>query len=262
MAELEVAQRAKHLVTWMGVVHPESGGWYLDAPVTVRHDGYDFHFSLTRSVFQLSVELDGPKEAGDEPESLDFWANRMLYSYMPVVRAVLDALAFHLGADLTPELLSGNLDNDKALGVLTNLPHFGTEVDGDRVSGDVFRQYVNAAVGDSCARFALADVSRALRFDEDCAFHCYRALEDLRQRYADSCDSRAASWDALRTDLGIDRAEFQAIEIEATARRHGERAAASTHKDRMRWTKWTRKVVETYIARYSPDGYVVPRPSM
>lgn len=260
MTEHADTPRTKHLVTWMGVVHPEAGNWYLDTPMTLRHDDHEFHFSLTRSVFQLSVELEGPDTGGDEPESLNFWANRVMYRYVPVVRAVLDALAFHLGADLTPELLSGSVDNDKALGVLTNLPDFGSVAEGSHVSGGAFRAYVNAAVGDTTARFALADVSRALRFDEDCAFHCYRALEDIRQRYADSSDSRPASWEALKTDLGIDREEFRAIEVEAIARRHGEHAV-STHEQRIRWVKWTRKVVETYVARYPLDGYVLPRAS-
>ncbi|MBN7438518.1 hypothetical protein IUS38_23310 [Mycobacteroides abscessus subsp. abscessus] len=64
----------------------------------------------------------------------------------------------------------------------------------------------------------------------------------------------------MKTDLGIDREEFRAIEVEAIARRHGERAV-STHEQRIRWVKWTRKVVETYVARYPSDGYVLPRAS-
>ncbi|MGL5444188.1 MAG: hypothetical protein ACRDDJ_17165, partial [[Mycobacterium] stephanolepidis] len=161
MTELAAASRTKHLVTWMGVVHPEAGNWYLDVPMTLRHEDHEFHFSLTRSVFQLAVELDRPDTGGDESESLDFWANRVMYRYMPLVHAVLDALGFHLGADLTPELLGGSLDSDKALGVLTNLPDFGLVAEGNYVPGEALGAYVNAAIGDATARFALADVSRA-----------------------------------------------------------------------------------------------------
>jgi hypothetical protein len=108
------------------------------------------------------------------------------------------------------------------------------------------------AIVNPFARSALADVRNALAFDEDCPFFCYRTLESLRKYYAATTDatSESRSWQALRSDLGINRADIDALKSFADTRRHGG-AGTSLHADHLRWTRWTREALGRFLKRHS-----------
>lgn len=245
---------AEHAVTWFGVVHPEAGNWHLTNPIRVTYDGVDLIISLRRSAFHM-VAKDSVKP---DDESYEAWLERLGNGYLPALQGVLDALGFSLGANLVPELVGGSVDSHIGIEFATDIPMFANGAEGDQIAPEAFAPTLRAGVGDACARYALRDVARALTFDEDCAFHCYRALEDLRQHYAIDGLSKDEAWTALRADLEIDRNEIEEIQGEATARRHGQ-AATSTYAERIEWARWTRGVVAMYIRKHAPsDGFVYP----
>lgn len=63
-------------------------------------------------------------------------------------------------------------------------------------------------------RFALADYRHAILSPLDTAFYRYRALESLKQAYAD--------WGDFRSVLGVEYDEIMLIKSWADPRRHGD----------------------------------------
>ncbi|MGV9546717.1 hypothetical protein ACWDSF_35855 [Nocardia beijingensis] len=41
---------------FVGLVHPQGGGWFLDAPVTFRNDETKIHVIIRHSTFQAIVD--------------------------------------------------------------------------------------------------------------------------------------------------------------------------------------------------------------
>jgi hypothetical protein len=251
----------KHIVTLFGVVNPRGGGWWLDAPFTVTSpDGSNIQIAMTDATFSMRIETEGPYQVdrSTDQASLLTWINEVIYGHLPALRGLLDSLGLHLGAALEPEMTGGTLDDVATLGGLTRLGAYGTQDGVPRVGGETLFPTWVLSGSNPFARFALADVRHALRFDEDCPFFCYRALDSLRQHYAETTEAKSekASWEKLRAELGIERTEIMALKALADSRRHGA-AGTSVHADHLRWTKWTREVVSRFLTKHSPD---VPKP--
>jgi hypothetical protein len=75
----------------------------------------------------------------------------------------------------------------------------------------------------------LGDLREAIRAPKDTGFFYYRAVESLRQFFASERGMTAdkASWEMLRSELGIDRADIDAIKLMADHGRHGISVAIS-----------------------------------
>ena len=251
----------KHVLTVFGVVHPQGGAWYLDAPFTITApDGSRIQITLADSAYSMRVETEGPDniDASMNDGSLATWINEAIYGHQPLLRGLLDSLGLHLGAALDPEMTGGTLDGVVTIGNLTKLGAYGTQDGAPRVGGESFFPTWSRTVSNPFARLALADLRYALRFDEDCPFFCYRALDSLRQHYAATTEatSEKVSWEKLRTELGIELTEIVALKAFADTRRHGG-AGTSLHADHLRWMRWTREVVGRFLTKHSPD---LPKP--
>jgi hypothetical protein len=251
----------KHVLTVFGVVHPRGGGWYLDAPfTTTTPEGSKIQIAVTDATYSMRIETEGPHNniASMNDASLATWMNEVIYGHQPLPRGLLDSLGLHVGAALDPEMTGGTLDGVVTIGSLTKLGAYGTQEGAPRVGGDSFFPTWLLTVSNPFARLALADVRHALRFDEDCPFFCYRAVDALRQHYAATTEGKSekASWEKLRTELGVELAEIMALKAFADSRRHGG-AGTSVHADHLRWTRWTREVVGRFLTKHSPD---VPTP--
>jgi hypothetical protein len=245
----------KRVVTVFGIVHPKAGRWHLDRPWTATAaDGSKVQISLVDSEYSMQITTDGPDniDAAMEDGSFMNWMNEVSYGHQPVLRGLLDALGLHVGARLDPEMMSGIVEGVGFIGFMTRMSAFG-KVDGAPSVGDEsLVPTALAAISNPFARSALADVRNALRFDEDCPFFCYRTLESLRKHYAATTDatSESNSWEALRADLGIERADIEALKDFADTRRHGG-AGTSLHADHLRWTNWTREVLGQFLTKHS-----------
>ncbi|MGH8259517.1 MAG: hypothetical protein ACREUG_07485, partial [Steroidobacteraceae bacterium] len=247
----------KQVVNVFGVVHPEAGGWHLDDPWTATAaDGSKVQISLVDSVYLMRITTEGPNnlDAAVEDGSFLTWLNEVIYGHQPLLHSLLDALGLHLGARLYPEMKGGTVEGVGVIGSMTAMAAYGTVSGAPRVGGDSLVPTALMAISNPFARSALADVRNALAFDEDCPFFCYRTLESLRKHYAATTDatSESKSWEALRADLGIDRADIDALKTFADARRHGG-AGTSLHADHLRWTLWTREVLGRFLKKHSAE---------
>ena len=162
-----------------GVVHPQGGAWYLDAPLTfAAPDGSKIQITLADSAYSMRVETEGPDNiASMNDGSLATWKNQVVDGHQPLLRGLLDSLGLHLGAALDPEMTGGTLDGVVTIGNLTKLGAYGTQDGAPRVGGKSFFPTWLLTVSNPFARLALTDLRHALRFDEDCPFFFYRAVE-------------------------------------------------------------------------------------
>jgi hypothetical protein len=243
----------KRAVTIFGDVHPAGGGWYLNGPLEVTAaDGSEIVISIVDSVFSMSITTEGPDDADAAVEdgSFSVWVNEVVYGHLPTLQCVLDALGLHLGARLDPEIKGGHVSGVGVTGAVTRMPAFGTE-DEPAVSGDILGRTALTGLQNEFLQSALADMRHALRFDSDSPFFCYRALDSLRGHFASTTDtsSNKASWERLRSELGIDRGEIMELKKFADSRRHGG-AGTALHADHLKWALWTRVIVGRFIEKY------------
>jgi hypothetical protein len=77
-------------------------------------------------------------------------------------------------------------------------------------------------------RRALGELRRAIREPGDTGFHCYRAVESVRQHFRVSGDTGAsASWERMREALNLSEGWIMQLKMFADAQRHGESPYAS-----------------------------------
>ena len=100
-------------------------------------------------------------------------------------------------------------------------------------------------------RFALGDLREAIRSIDHSAFFCYRAIECLRQCYAerngqDNDATRKASWVRMREELCIARSWMEDIETASTPERHGgHRATSGEQRVALMLRTW--KVIDRFV---------------
>src|SRR5580693_5150258 len=107
-------------------------------------------------------------------------------------------------------------------------------------------------------RLAIADLRRAISEPSDTVFHCYRAVESIRQEYtvpANDKRHRDESWNRLREALAIPREDLDWLKDFAERRRHGEPVDVS-HEVRERAIRIAREVVYKHCAARSLDANV------
>jgi hypothetical protein len=124
MKQPDTISPMKHVLTVFGVVHPQGGGWYLDAPfTTTAEDGSKIQIVLNDSAYLMRIESEGPDniDASMGDGSLGTWLNEVIYGHQPLLRGLLDSLGLHLGANLEPEMTGGTLDGVVTIGNLMKL---------------------------------------------------------------------------------------------------------------------------------------------
>ncbi|WP_078292866.1 hypothetical protein [Mycobacterium sp. D16R24] len=238
----------QHRVTFVGQVLPQSGGWFFDAPMWSKVDDETIQVVVQESVFQVRIDTEGPEYVDNE------WIERTWLRCLVVLRASLDTLGFHRGASLEIERLTASLDDKGAIFFQPSQPRFVVG-DGLRVESEVTTPFFTEALRNPPFRHALADVRQAQRLDDDAAFHCYRAIESLRQTFVLPKDSektdKAKSWDRLRSALGVTKEQVGEIAVAAQARRHGGGDATEIAK-RLEYVQLTRKMILRYVDQLPP----------
>ncbi|AUN42565.1 hypothetical protein ASU32_23160 [Tsukamurella tyrosinosolvens] len=243
-------------MTFMGVVHPVAGGWFLEKPLLISSGGDDVRLTLNRSAFNMQViAVDEPSDSVPTDEIVI----GALLKHEPTLKGVLDALSFHVGATLTAEFINGNVGTAAHLGTYLRNERFATTGENGRGAGEQLGPFAETAVGLPAVRFALADIAQAMKLDGDCGFYCYRAIESLRQTYVgEGAGARERSWASLHADLGTERKGIlAAIQEDAEARRHGDHSP-STPEERADWVTWSRNVIDVFIGKHSVSGVAIP----
>jgi hypothetical protein len=237
-----------HVTIFIGLVHPAGGSWRYDSGFPLKHGDDQVWVHVHDSAFNVQVHSPGEGEVSLE------WIDETWLRTSAIVRAILDILGFHLGASLDIELISAAVDNNSDFFPGLFRPWPGTV--REKVSSELTSPYIAQAASHPSFRHALADIRQAQRLDDDTAFYCYRVVEDLRQSYVEEGDSnRTASWDRLRSDLGLTRDELRDLEDSATARRHGEVKVVDLSK-KMEFVNLARTLVTRFVDRRSspPPG--------
>ncbi len=215
---MSVDNDSRWIIEFHGVVHPASNCWRLDEPFILTFPDSEWTIVLAESKFRVLAR-------GSRPNDLATFRNEV----MSVVRGVLDALGFHLGAVLTPEfhgLVSFSVDGAAGvLGVPTVAWHELTGRDPAaalRVAATDLGPFMQAAAENSLIRYALSDLSMAMDRPDDTRFYAYRAVESARQYFRTPSDAQDVPWSRLHSALGYTEAELQPLAHAAKARRHGD----------------------------------------
>ena len=112
----------------------------------------------------------------------------------------------------------------------------------------VFARSLRLSKRDVFFRLAVRDYLRAITAVEDCATHCYRAIESIKSAFVfETGDDR---WDDMHTALGTDRTEIAStIKDYADPVRHGNwvNAKMTDKYGRWRMLQLTRNILEKYL---------------
>jgi len=239
-----------HVAVLMGKVHPEAGDWYFDEPLVVKSGDDEFQIAVVHSKFSIRVTSPSDEDVDGD------WFRQLWSRASAALRGALDGLGFYRGARLEVEFVGATFDNNGVLFEQPNHLDFAYTQDS-RIEGEQLAPLTWHAFDNAHIRHALADVRQALTLDGDAGFHCYRAIESLRQHYLlgdeDDGSARKLSWESLRDDLGVSRAEIDVIREAAKSRRHGG-AQSVAYADILAHVKWTRDIVMRFIERLPTVG--------
>lgn len=102
----------------------------------------------------------------------------------------------------------------------------------------------------------LADLREAIRAPKDTGFFCYRGIESLRQFFLQEKQAKddRESWELLRSELTVDRAEIETIKGFADPIRHGGGGGISD-AERANVFTMTWSIVNKFI-KYANAGYL------
>jgi hypothetical protein len=104
-------------------------------------------------------------------------------------------------------------------------------------------------------QLSLGDLREAIRVPKDTGFFCYRAIESLRQFFLreKGAKDEKSSWEMLRSELRVDRADINAIKKLADPVRHGDSVAISDAQRAKTFIR-TWGIVNKFV-KYANAGY-------
>jgi hypothetical protein len=250
----EEAEAPISVYTFIGRVHPERYNYSISDLPTWTFTSEDktktttYHFQLYSSQMAIRAAVNYEIPLLDLKNEISKMAS-----------AALDSLGFIFSSALSLELL-GCTDPSGKWHV------FDTVFDGFREQGEgaeqreleTFNLLLPHALS-STVNLALSDLRRAISEPQDTVFHCYRAIETVRQEYVvdrtKDRRKRDESWDRLRQVIGMPRADLDWLKDLAEQRRHGELVAVS-HEMRRRAIGIAREVIYKHCLARSLDSNV------
>jgi hypothetical protein len=199
-----------------------------------------YQFKLSSSQMSIRVETDREVSLLNLKNSVSSMAS-----------AALDSLGFVLSQALDLEIVS-------CVDPTGEWHVFDTVFDGFREQGigAAEREYATLnlliphALSSAAVHLALSDLRRAIREPSDTVFHCYRAVESIRQEYIGQVNdrrNRSESWNRLRQAVGMPRTDLDWLKDLSERRRHGESVDVS-HEMRERALRIARDVVVKHCA--------------
>lgn len=171
------------------------------------------------------------------------------------IRIALDALGYTLacGYDLEVTEMIDSLGN-RPIVFGVGIPAIEKAASDAGVSFECIMEVFKDVRGGYLQR-CLADLREAIRAPKDTGFFCYRAIESLRQfffREKGAQDDRS-SWEMLRSELGVDRADIDAIKKLSDPVRHGDSVAIGDDQ-RAKTFVLTWGIVNKFV-KYANAGY-------
>jgi len=168
------------------------------------------------------------------------------------VRGLLDVVGYCYGLGYDVEIV-------QAVNASTSETHvFGIDIGA--VTGfakgagigfaDVWKLTAGAGAG-QYLKAALADLREATKSPKETGFHCYRAVETVRNACASRQESApktdAAAWELFRTTYSVSRQEIMAIKAFADDVRHGATARPITDAERAELFRGTWDIATRYV---------------
>lgn len=198
-----------------GIVHPLEGSWKFDGPIQAPFPDGRWEIFVNDSRFHVFID-------GKEPADLGTFINEVA----SIVQGCLDSLGYHLATPLRAEVTSMVIDGNKLVYRTSRWAELLSEQSRNSVAEDELQPYVDAVISEPLARLALADLRTAIESPDDTLYLAYRAVESVRQWFlvgeVDDKPARKASWDRMRSELGIaDDGPTRRLEKLAMSRRHG-----------------------------------------
>ena len=171
------------------------------------------------------------------------------------IRVALDALGYTLacGYDLEVTEMIDSLGN-RPIVFGVGIP----AVENAAAQGGVSFEAIMSLFADARGAYlqrCLADLREAIRIPKDTGFFCYRAIESLRQFFLrdKAAKDEKSSWKILRSELGVDRADIDAVKALADPVRHGDSAGISDDQ-RAKTFQLTWGIVNKFV-KYGNAGY-------
>ncbi|GEM_PF-1642232 len=206
-------------------MHVTQEVWNLD---------FDIKISISKSQISALVNI--------ASETIDILTLRNTVA--ETIRMVVDSCGYLLGQGYEVDIVSVTDENnthivfDVSIGALAtnsvNLP-------------ERFDRLARLAGGSPYLQWALTNLGDAIKRPRDTGFHCYRAIENVRQAFVESQDKseEAKSWDTMNSALKIKK-EFSMYLLEySKPQRHGW-TKPMTESIRVELMRRARQIVDRY----------------
>jgi hypothetical protein len=225
-----------------GVIHPQGFAWGIDSSINQTVAETNWTLMIANSHFRVVAEP-SPVRVNSSPGEISTAKNEALFK----VRACLNAIGFHLGTMLEAEVTGGYIPPNGILTIHPSWPAIASSgLDGLQIPQELLEPLTGASLDLWQVRLAISDICQATS-SPDSAYLSYRAIETLRQYYVHETDkNREASWERMRTALGLERSQFSPLEAKATSRRHGD-PVSLTEQDRIDAILLAKTVVTKFI---------------
>jgi hypothetical protein len=244
----EVSNKAQY--TFFGKVHPERCNVSItEVRAEVETPGGEINGELR---YYISLSQVTATFVCDKPVPNVF----TLKNYVEdAIRVALDALGYTLacGYDLEVTEVIDSMGNCPIVFGI-GIPAIERAASDAGVTFESIMKVFKDAKGGYLQR-CLADLREAIRVPKDTGFFCYRAIESLRQFFLREKGAKddKASWEMLRSELAVDRADIETIKQMADPVRHGDSAAISGDQ-RAKTFALTWSIVNSFV-KYANAGY-------
>jgi hypothetical protein len=211
--------------TFSGSVHPNRAAirHLAFAPLEVESPDYPGKLIVRVTIIwsQVSVVVDTADDINDDVFTLK---NILL----GLVASAVDALGYMQGHAYDIEITSVVFPDGSFRVFGVDVPVLTESRNARPLAAE---RVVELTLQNRHVRRALTDLRNAVQASQDTAFYCYRAVESIRQSWADS-GSEGKQWVAMNTALRIDRSAHDAIKRWADDQRHGAGILPMTDSDR------------------------------
>jgi hypothetical protein len=196
--------------TFTGRVHPERAPLDLVLGPLPLADGGSLRLSIYASQVAVIVETG--------PETPDIYTLRN--DVRDLTASLIDALGYTTGRAYDIELTAVTTDGGAHEVFGIEVPALAASVSERPVEVE---HVLLLALSSPWLRRALGELRRAIQAPSDTGFHCFRAVEAVRQHFRAADDSNAdLSWQRMRAALNLSRDWLRPLEAYAVPQRHGE----------------------------------------
>jgi hypothetical protein len=233
------------LYTFNGIVHPQRAQLSLAFGLSFQHFTTGRRGSLFANVILNQVLI--------QAECEDLWD---IFDLRNVVKSALQtqlsAIAYLKGYAYDLEITritSKEAEVDFVFGV--DIPYIEQRNASIDLNASILRlqELTSGELGLYFQR-CLNDLSLAMKFADDTAFYCYRAIESLRlhcaAKHQMEADHKSAQWQKFRAFAGCSEDEIRSIKEAADVVRHGEPGRVDD-AGRVKLFEITWSVVERYV---------------